>query len=227
MLDGTIEARSPLSLLKATMPFSAQHIKAARLHLQKNDPVMKQLLKRVGPFTGKTTRHRFSTLAKSIVSQQISTSAAKTIQRRLNELVNGKEQVNFKIEPEDLVQYSVERLREAGVSNQKATYLLDLAAKVNDQTVDLANIHRLEDEEAIDVLVQVKGIGRWTAQMFLMFCLGRMDILPVDDLGIKNAIAAVYQLGEKPDKETIEKIAKPWRPYASVASWYLWRSTEL
>ena len=209
------------------MPFSAQHIKAARLHLQKNDPVMKRLLKRVGPFTGKTTRHRFSTLAKSIVSQQISTSAARTIQGRLNELINGSGQANFKIEPEDLARYSVEQLREAGVSKQKATYLLDLAAKVNDQTVDLARIHRLDDEEAIDVLTQVKGIGRWTAQMFLMFCLGRMDILPVDDLGIKNAIASAYQLEEKPDKKTIEEIAQPWRPYASVASWYLWRSTEL
>ncbi len=209
------------------MPFSAQHIKAARLHLQKNDPVMKRLLKRVGPFTGKTTRHRFSTLVKSIVSQQISTVAARTIQGRLSDLVNAQAQGNFKVEPEDLAKFSVEQLREAGVSKQKATYMLDLAAKVNDQTVDLARIHRLDDEDAIAVLTKVKGIGRWTAQMFLMFCLGRMDILPVDDLGIKNAIASAYQLEEIPDRETIQTIAQPWRPYASVASWYLWRSTEL
>ena len=188
---------------------------------------MKRLLKRVGPFTGKTTRHRFSTLAKSIVSQQISTSAARTIQGRLNEMINGQGQANFKIEPKDLAVYSIAQLREAGISKQKATYLLDLAAKVNDGAVDLKNIHRLDDEAAIEVLTEVKGIGRWTAQMFLMFCLGRMDILPVDDLGIKNAIADVYQLDEKPDKKAIEEIAQPWRPYASVASWYLWRSTEL
>jgi len=209
------------------MPFSAQHIKAARLHLQKNDPVMKKLIKRVGPFTGKTTRHRFSTLVKSIVSQQISTSAARTIHGRLNELVNGQAQTNFKIEPEDLVGFSIEELREAGISKQKGTYLLDLATKVNDEVIDLAGIHRLEDEDAIDVLTEVKGIGRWTAQMFLMFCLGRMDILPVDDLGIKNAIKNAYELEELPDKKTIEDTAQPWRPYASVASWYLWRSTEL
>ncbi len=212
------------------MPFSAQHIKAARLHLQKHDPVMKRLLKRIGPFTGKTTRHRFGTLVKSIVSQQISTSAARTIHGRLNDLVNGQTGAsasrNFKIEPEDLIRYSIEELREAGISKQKATYLLDLATKVNTQVIDLSGIHRLQDEEAIEVLTEVKGIGRWTAQMFLMFCLGRMDILPVDDLGIKNAIATEYRLKELPDKATIETIASPWRPYASVASWYLWRSTD-
>ena len=209
------------------MPFSAQQIKSARLHLQQNDPVMKRLLKRVGPFTGKTTRNRFGTLVKSIVSQQISTSAAKTIHQRLNDLVNSSQRRNFKVEPKDLLALSVDDLRTAGISNQKANYLLDLATKVNDATIDLQAIHRLEDEEVIQVLIQVKGIGRWTAQMFLMFCLGRMDILPAEDLGIKNAIAAAYELDERPSRDDIETIAQPWRPYASIASWYLWRSLEV
>ena len=209
------------------MPFSAQHIKAARLHLQRNDPAMKKIIKQVGPFTGKTTRNRFAALVKSIVSQQISTAAARTILGRLHEAVVEKPGPTFSVTPEDFAGMTPEQLRAAGLSNQKARYVFDLADKVNDGTVDLKNIHRLDDEQAIECLVQVKGIGRWTAQMFLMFCLGRMDILPVDDLGIKNAIASAYELEEKPDKKTIEEIAQPWRPYASVASWYLWRSTEL
>ena len=208
------------------MPFSAQHIKAARLQLQKKDPVMKGVLKKVGPFEGKTTRDRFGTLVKSIVSQQISTSAARTIHQRLSDLVNGTTGANFKVAPEQLATFSIEELRPAGISKQKASYLLDLATKVNDGTIDLASIHKLSDEEAIAVLIEVKGIGRWTAQMFLMFCLGRLDILPVDDLGIKQAIAAAYDLPEMPSKKEIESIAEPWRPYASVASWYLWRSLE-
>ena len=168
------------------MPFSAQHIKAARLHLQKNDPAMKKIIKQVGPFTGKTTRNRFAALVKSIVSQQISTAAARTILGRLHEAVVEKPGPTFSVSPEDFADVSAEDLRAAGLSNQKVGYVFDLAEKVEDGTVDLKNIHRLNDEEAIECLVQVKGIGRWTAQIFLMFCLGRMDILPADDLGSRT-----------------------------------------
>ena len=111
------------------VPFSAQHIKAARLQLQKKDPVMKGVLKKVGPFGGKTTRDRFGTLVKSIVSQQISTSAARTIHQRLSDLVNGSTGANFKVAPEQLAKFSIEELRPAGISKQKASYLLDLATK--------------------------------------------------------------------------------------------------
>ena len=112
------------------------------------------------------------------------------------------------------------------MSNQKVGYVFDLAQKVEDGTVDLKNIHRLNDEEAIECLVQVKGIGRWTAQIFLMFCLGRMDILPSDDLGIKNAVKQAYGLDDLPTPSEVDQIGEVWRPYASVASWYLWRSLD-
>jgi len=209
------------------MPFSAQHIKAARLHLQKNDPTMKKIIKQVGPFTGKTTRNRFAALVKSIVSQQISTAAARTILGRLHEAVVENPGPTFSVTPEDFAGMTPEELRSAGLSNQKSRYVFDLADKVNDGTVDLKNIHRLvDDEQAIECLVQVKGIGRWTAQIFLMFCLGRMDILPSDDLGIKNAVKLAYGFEDLPTPGEVNEIGEIWHPYASVASWYLWRSLD-
>ncbi len=208
------------------MPFSAQHIKAARLHLQKSDPTMKKIIKKVGPFTGKTTRNRFAALVKSIVSQQISTAAARTILGRLHEAVVENPGPTFSVSPEDFAGMTADQLRAAGLSKQKATYVFDLAEKVNDGTVDLKNIHRLNDEQAIEALVCVKGIGRWTAQMFLMFCLGRLDILPADDLGIKNGVKRAYGLEELPTPKEVNEIGEVWHPYASVASWYLWRSLE-
>lgn len=203
------------------MPFYAQHIKAARLHLQKCDPVFKRLLKQVGPFTAKAKRDRFGTLVNSIISQQISVAAAATIRARLLESFEPDP-----LSPAGILGLDIDRLRELGVSRQKATYILDLADRVNSGEVNLAKIHLKEDEEVIEEMIQVKGIGRWTAQMFMMFSLGRLDVLPVDDLGLKNAIKAQYELDELPDKQTIEEIAQPWRPYATIASWYLWRSLD-
>ncbi len=203
------------------MPFYAQHIKAARLHLQKCDPVFKKLLKKVGPFTAKAKRDRFGTLVNSIISQQISVAAAATIRGRLLESF-----APDPITPAGILSLDTEQLRELGVSRQKASYILDLAEKVNSGVVALDKIHLKDDEAIIEEMVQVKGIGRWTAQMFMMFSLARLDVLPVDDLGLKNAIKVQYELAELPGKATIEKIAEPWRPYATVASWYLWRSLE-
>lgn len=212
------------------MPFTAQHIKSARLHLQKSDPVMKALLKQVGPFTVKAKRDRFGTLVSSIVSQQISTSAARTIRQRLvDEVTHRSEVANHKtagLTPASLLLFEINELRELGVSRQKATYILDLAEKVDSEAVDLKSIGRLADDEAIDHLIQVKGIGRWTAQMFLMFSLARLDVLPVDDLGIKNAVQKHYRLKKLPDAARLELIAQPWRPYATIASWYLWQSLD-
>jgi DNA-3-methyladenine glycosylase II len=212
------------------MPFTAQHIKSARLHLQKSDPVMKSLLKQVGPFTVKAKRDRFGTLVSSIVSQQISTSAARTIRQRLTDGVTNRAKVakheTVGLTPTSLLLFEIDELRELGVSRQKATYILDLAEKVDSAAVDLKSIGRLGDDEAIDHLVQVKGIGRWTAQMFLMFSLARLDVLPVDDLGIKNAVQKYYRLKKLPDGPRIEMIARPWRPYATIASWYLWQSLD-
>ncbi|MFK7766158.1 MAG: DNA-3-methyladenine glycosylase [Mariniblastus sp.] len=182
---------------------------------------MKKLLKSVGPFTARTKRDRFGTLVNSIISQQISVAAARTIQSRL---VDGM--APGKIEPDTLLKHDVESLREIGVSRQKAGYILDLANKVHDGDVQLSAIHRKNDEAVIEEMVQVKGIGRWTAQMFLMFSLGRLDVLPVDDLGIKHAIRDQYELDDVPTAQQIETIAANWRPYATIACWYLWRSLE-
>jgi len=204
------------------MAFSAQEIKAARLHLQKSDPVMKKMLKRVGPFTLKIRRDRFAALVKAILGQQISTAAARTIEQRLIDAIAPE-----KLSAERLSQYSVEQYREIGISRQKAGYLLDLCEKVNDQSLELKKMGRLSDEDAAAALVQVKGIGQWTAQMFLMFSLGRLDVLPVDDLGIRKAVAKSYDLPDLPNAAEITEIAQPWRPYASIASWYLWRSLEV
>ena len=207
------------------MPFYAQYIKAARLHLQKNDPVMKRIIKLVGPFHAKTKRDRFGTLVRSIVSQQISVAAAKTITNRLIEAAGGSVE-SPKFTPEGILKFDVDGLRELGVSRQKASYVLDLAEKVHTGVVELEGLQRQSDGEVIEVLTQVKGVGVWTAQMFLMFSLGRMDIFPYDDLGIKNAMARHYQLDELPTKSEMLEIATLWRPYSTVACWYLWQSLE-
>lgn len=203
------------------MPFAAQHIKAARLHLQKADPIMKQIIKRVGPFTAKTTRDRFLTLVRSIVSQQISGAAARTIQNRLVEAIEPN-----RISPETILQFNIAQLRDLGVSRQKATYMLDLAEKVDVGNVDLKSIGKKSDNEIVEELTQIKGIGVWTAQMFMMFSLGRMDVFPDGDLGIQQGIKASYPVRGELTKAKMVKIAIPWRPYATVASWYLWRSLE-
>ena len=153
------------------MPFYAQHIKAARLHLQKCDPVFKRLLKQVGPFTAKAKRDRFGTLVNSIISQQISVAAAATIRARLSDSFSPDP-----ISPAGILSLDVDQLRELGISRQKATYMLDLAGKVDSGAVVLDKIHLKEDEAIIEELVQVKGIGTWTAQMFMMFSLSLIHI---------------------------------------------------
>lgn len=204
------------------MPFAAQHIRAARLHLQKSDPVMKKIIKAVGPFKQTVIRDRFFSLVRSIVSQQISTAAARTIQGRLVDAI-----APGKVEPDAILKFSIDDLREIGISRQKATYLLDLAAKVADGSVNLKTMGRKTDEEVIESLTQIKGIGVWTAQMFLMFSLARIDVFPHGDLGIQNGIEKNYSFRGELTKEKMLKIAKPWSPYSTVASWYLWRSLEV
>lgn len=204
------------------MAYSAQHIKAGQQHLRKADPVMKALIRQVGPFTLRPMRDRFTMLVRSIVSQQISTAAAKTI---LNRLLEACDATSFT--PERLLQFDLDQLRSLGVSRQKATYLLNLCEKSVTREIDLSSIGRCRDEEVIAQLTQVKGIGRWTAEMFLIFSLGRLDIFPFDDLGIRAAMARQYRLDEYPNKATAAEISEPWAPYRTIASWYLWRSLEL
>ena len=201
--------------------FSLQTIDTAVKHLRDADPVMRELIQQVGPFTLRPHRNRFELLVRSIISQQISTKAARSIRRRVEALVAPEE-----LAAENLVQCEVQLLRAAGLSSQKTTYLLDLCRKVLDGQVRLRHIGRLSDENIIQDLIEVKGVGRWTAQMFLIFALGRLDVLPHDDLGLRSAIRNLYQLDDLPDQQTSHRIAQPWRPYATVATWYCWRSFD-
>jgi DNA-3-methyladenine glycosylase II len=204
------------------MAFTAAHLRAARRHLRKHDPIMRAMINQVGPCTVRCQRDRFQMLVRSIISQQISVGAARSIRNRLEQLVAPE-----RITSESLLKFKAAKLRSAGISPQKAAYLLDLANKVEQGTLVLRTIGRRSDEDVIKELTQVKGIGHWTAQMFLMFALGRLDIFPADDLGIRIAIRDHYDLKELPGKKLSHEIAQPWRPYATIASWYLWRSLDL
>jgi DNA-3-methyladenine glycosylase II len=194
----------------------------AMQHLSANDRVLRDVIDSVGPFTLRVERKRFAMLVRSIISQQISAGAARSIRRRLEELVA----------PDHLTEASIghlsaDELRAAGVSPQKAGYLIDLAHKVSSGDVKLGRIGRLSNESVIQELTKVKGIGRWTAQMFLIFSLGRLDVFPHDDLGVRTAIRELYGFDELPDKGQCLAIARPWSPYESVASWYCWRLIDL
>jgi DNA-3-methyladenine glycosylase II len=197
-------------------------IRQALRHLRANDSIMRELIRRAGPFRLKLRRDRFQALVYSILSQQISGKAAYAIRTRLEQHI-----APDKLSPELVGRLTIEELRSVGISNQKSTYLLDLAGRVVGGELRLDRIGRLPDERVIEALIPVKGIGVWTAQMFLIFSLGRPDVFPHDDLGVRGAIKKLYGLDDLPNKETSHRIAAPWRPYASVATWYCWRSLEL
>jgi DNA-3-methyladenine glycosylase II len=199
------------------------HVRAGLAHVRASDPIMRRLIDVVGPFTLRPERRRrFSVLARAIISQQVSTAAARTIRGRLEGIID-----NGGLTAEGIARLTEPQLRSVGLSRQKASYLLDLARKSLDGTVRLNRIGRLPDEAVVEMLTQVKGIGRWTAEMFLIFSLGRFDVLPLDDLGVRAAIRDLYGLGDLPDKKTCMEIAAPWRPYATIGSWYCWRSLDL
>lgn len=166
------------------------------------------------------TLEPFAALVRTITAQQISTKAAATIHGRLVALMPGG------VSPTAVLSLTDAQMREAGLSRQKAMYLRDLATKVLNGELPVHALHELEDEAVIDAIVKVKGLGRWSAEMFLMFRLRRRDVLPVDDLGIVNAIQRLYGLRKRPKPERIRKIAEAWRPYRTIACWYLWRSLE-
>jgi DNA-3-methyladenine glycosylase II len=189
-------------------------------HLKARDPILGTLVEAVGPCTLKLRRDRFDALVRSILSQQISTAAARTIRARLEARIGIPR-------PDTVLALSVEELRECGISPQKAKYLHDLAEHVASGRLPLNRLGRLSDDEVIERLVAVKGIGRWTGQMFLMFSLGRPDVLPHDDLGIRAGMRRLYGLTEMPTRERMDEIAAPWRPHATLACWYLWRGLEL
>ncbi len=163
----------------------------------------------------------FEALVESIVSQQLSVKASDTIYRRVLALGEGK-----LLPPSELANVPEETLRKVGLSGQKVKYVHDLCAKVSDGRVVLTDLEHLGDEDVIERLRQVKGIGRWTAEMFLMFRLGRPDVLPLQDLGIQQGMKKLYNMREVPTADKMIKVAKKWRPYRSIACWYLWRVHE-
>ena len=191
-------------------------------HLRRVDSVMADIIDRVGPIDMVLRRGRFRTLVRSIVGQQISTSAARSINERVRRAVWPRW-----VTPESLGELSDEALRGLGVSPQKIGYLRDVAVAVDSRRVRLERMDRLSDEDVITELVQVKGIGRWTAQMFLMNCLGRLDVFAPLDLGIRAGIQREYRLRKMPDIDRCQRMARCWAPFRSIACLYLWRSGDL
>ena len=201
----------------------AHQYRTAVNHLKRVDPVLAEVIARVGPCRMDLRRDgtHYDALVRSIVFQQLSGKAASTILRRVCELYpNGRPRAELVLATPD------EQLRAAGLSRQKMGYLRDLSERVANRSLPLAHLGRLSDDAIIEHLIHVKGIGRWTVQMFLMFRLGRPDVLPELDLGVQNAIQRAYGLKKRPTPKDVLKIGGKWRPHASVASWYLWRSLE-
>jgi DNA-3-methyladenine glycosylase II len=194
----------------------------AEEHLKRSGKRMATLVERIGPCGMTYTEPTFGSLARSIVYQQISIRAARSIHARLLETCGAESTVT----PEGILRTTPEALRACGLSASKVAYITDLARKTADGHVEFARLPHLSDDEVIAVLTQVKGIGVWTAQMFLMFSLRRPDILPTGDLGIRNAVKRLDRLRNVPSPAEVERRGRKWRPYASVASWYLWRSLE-
>ena len=203
------------------MPPSAAEIQRGVNHLRKSDPILRDVIRQAGPFALKLKRDRYQALVYSILSQQISGKAAAAVRKKLEQLAGAEG-----LTPARISTFSLEELRSAGLSKQKASYILDLSQRVHGGTLALESLARCSDDMVIESLVEVKGIGVWTAHMFLIFSLGRLDILPHGDYGVRSAIQRLYSLEELPDRETCHRIAEPWRPYASIASWSCWRSLE-
>jgi len=195
-------------------------MKTATLHLEKADPVMAAIIARVGPYQLVNREPTFETLARSITFQQLSGKAASTIFARLRKAVGRRftARAFLKLTPEEL--------RACGLSRQKIASLTDLAERVARREIDFRKLPKLPDEEIIAVLSQVRGIGVWTVQMFLIFALERPNVMPLADLGIRNAVRKAYGLPDLPKPAELAKIAEKWHPYCSIASWYLWRSLE-
>jgi DNA-3-methyladenine glycosylase II len=209
----SIKPKDTLVVRTATLTDSVK--RTAEHHLGHADPVMAKLITTHGVCRiGKTRRDPFDTLATSIISQQLSVKAADTIEKRVRALMPA-------FDPVAVLAVSHESLRSAGLSNGKAKYLHALANHIIDGKLDFAAFKRYPDDQVIESLTQVSGIGKWTAEMFLIFGLRRPDVLATGDVALQRAVRNLYGA-----RKTLEQVGKKWRPYASVASWYLWRSLE-
>jgi DNA-3-methyladenine glycosylase II len=192
-------------------------------HLTSSDPTLATLIERIGPckFRPRTEGTHFGAVARAIVYQQLSGKAANTIHTRFEGLYEGRAPT-----PAELLATAESALRGVGLSRQKIGYLRDLATQVHGGVVPIDAIHTLDDEDVIAALTQIKGVGRWTAEVFLMFRLGRLDVLPVNDLGVQKAVMLAYRLRKMPTTKKILALSEKWRPYRTIACWYLWRSLD-
>ena len=194
--------------------------------LKQSDPILALIIEQVGSCKldqVQQTGDLLFSLSRSILYQQLSGKAAAAIHHRFLQLYTDKPFPT----PQDILNTPDETLRGVGISRPKVMYLKNLAQKILDGLPTLTDLQAMEDEAIIKTLTQVKGIGRWTVQMLLIFRLHRWDVLPVDDLGIRSAICRVYSLPELPDKKIVQHVGQLWQPYCTIASWYLWRSLEL
>jgi len=197
-------------------------ISEALAHLRQVDPRMKRLIQEYGPPNFTPEKNYFRALLRAITFQQLSGKAARTIFNRFRALFNSDQFPT----PEDILAVDIQKLREVGLSGQKASYVRDLSEKWESITAKLNNIDSLEDEEIRNTLLRVKGIGPWTVDMFLMFSLNRPDVFPGMDLGVRKGFQHLYRFSELPSIETLEQAAEKWRPYRTVAAWYLWKVVD-
>lgn len=187
-------------------------------HLSAADPHIAAVIATIGSFSLNRRPDPFYSLVEAIISQQLAGAAAATIYSRFLQIYDGNPS------PKAVSATEGRLLRKAGISSRKVEYIKHLSKSISDRTLDLDALQFLDDEEVIAKLTAVRGIGRWTAEMFLIFCLGRMDVLPVGDLGLRKAVQQVYGLRTLPAPAQVRRIAACWKPYSTVATWYLWKS---
>ncbi len=197
-----------------------KQLQTALDYLSQQDVVLAEIIAKVGPCAIMPRKNYYKALVNSIIAQQISVSASRSIRNKFMDLINQN------LEPENVVLYSIVQLRSVGLSIQKASYIYDLSLKFAQNKNVYNHLGRFSDEEVIKMLTEVKGIGVWTAQMFLIFSLGRLDILPLDDVGFRNAVQIQYNMKSNPSKNRLERLAAKWKPYRSVAVWYLWQAVD-
>lgn len=196
-------------------------MKRAVTHLKKADPVLRAIIERIGPCKMEYGPPEFHSLAEAIVYQQLNGKAAVTIFKRFTDLAGDP------VTPAGILKLTAEQMRSVGLSKQKSSYLFDMAQRTQRGELDFARLGEMSDEEVIKHLTQVKGVGVWTAHMFLMFTLRRPNILPVGDFAVQMAIKKLYRKRKMPKPADMEKIARAWEPYRSIACWYLWRSLDV
>jgi DNA-3-methyladenine glycosylase II len=196
-------------------------MRKAILALRSTDPVLGGLIDAVGAYRIRYLEPDFEALVKSIVYQQLSGKAAATIFGRLREAAG-----DGRLEPESVLRLTPARMRSIGLSKQKIAYIRDIASHTQAGVTNFEAMRRMKDDDVMQALTSLKGVGAWTAHMFLIFALRRKDVLPVGDLGIRVAVQKAYGLEEMPKPAEVEALGEKWRPYRTVASWYLWRSLE-